>query len=368
MFGKVQEDSFQSIFDMSLDEALNGDRLAGSSSSKLSLGVVGSSTQLGHMGNGNFPQIRQSEALSANLVASLLALQKQQQQQQQQINSQHSPSSPGAWGNNSWGIRGNGVPESPTSSISSFDSMIQRGRQQFDTESDSSSSSSSSGSSSGNKSCAVPINSSRYKTEMCRPYQENGTCKYGDKCQFAHGLTELRTISRHPKYKTDLCRTYHSSGFCPYGPRCHFIHNLDEQQQAVASPPGLSNGGDMMHQQHRQTKSAEKENCQGAQQLPAQLPMFQSPRSTSTQAGSNQQEAVIRSAAAQMMGMMKGELSGKHQQLLYQQQQQLARSNESSALQQQLFGASAAASNHHQQQQQQPRLQSRLPVFSTLYN
>lgn len=74
--------------------------------------------------------------------------------------------------------------------------------------------------------------SSRYKTEMCRPYQDEGVCKYGDKCQFAHGQEELRSVQRHPKYKTDLCRTYHKKGFCPYGPRCHFIHDLAEYQPA----------------------------------------------------------------------------------------------------------------------------------------
>ena len=69
----------------------------------------------------------------------------------------------------------------------------------------------------------------RYKTELCRPYEENGACKYGDKCQFAHGRAELRPVVRHPKYKTDLCKTYHTTGLCPYGPRCHFIHNDDER-------------------------------------------------------------------------------------------------------------------------------------------
>ncbi|ESO06450.1 hypothetical protein HELRODRAFT_64152, partial [Helobdella robusta] len=68
----------------------------------------------------------------------------------------------------------------------------------------------------------------RYKTELCRPYEENGSCKYGDKCQFAHGKHELRSLVRHPKYKTDLCKTYHTTGLCPYGPRCHFIHNDEE--------------------------------------------------------------------------------------------------------------------------------------------
>lgn len=71
----------------------------------------------------------------------------------------------------------------------------------------------------------------RYKTELCRTYEENGCCRYGDKCQFAHGIGELRSVVRHPKYKTDLCRTFHTTGFCPYGARCHFIHGENEQQQ-----------------------------------------------------------------------------------------------------------------------------------------
>lgn len=91
--------------------------------------------------------------------------------------------------------------------------------------------------------------SSRYKTELCRPFEENGTCKYGDKCQFAHGIHEVRQLSRHPKYKTELCRTFHTIGFCPYGPRCHFIHNADEKRSSSGnrmspvgppSPPSLT--------------------------------------------------------------------------------------------------------------------------------
>lgn len=75
----------------------------------------------------------------------------------------------------------------------------------------------------------------RYKTELCRPYEENGTCRYGSKCQFAHGMAELRSVVRHPKYKTDLCKTFHTTGLCPYGPRCHFIHNDDERRSSESS-------------------------------------------------------------------------------------------------------------------------------------
>lgn len=74
----------------------------------------------------------------------------------------------------------------------------------------------------------ISVLSIRYKTELCRPFEEAGECKYGEKCQFAHGMHELRNLQRHPKYKTELCRTFHSVGFCPYGPRCHFVHNAEE--------------------------------------------------------------------------------------------------------------------------------------------
>jgi len=71
----------------------------------------------------------------------------------------------------------------------------------------------------------LTVDMRRYKTELCRAYEERGLCRYGERCQFAHGVAELRALQRHPKYKTELCRTYHTSGFCPYGARCHFVHN-----------------------------------------------------------------------------------------------------------------------------------------------
>uniref|UniRef100_A0A1A8IMQ4 mRNA decay activator protein ZFP36 n=3 Tax=Nothobranchius kuhntae TaxID=321403 RepID=A0A1A8IMQ4_NOTKU len=81
--------------------------------------------------------------------------------------------------------------------------------------------------------------SSRYKTELCRSFTENGLCKYGGKCQFAHGSEELRDLNRHPKYKTEPCRTFHTIGFCPYGIRCHFIHNNEEENKHASSRSSL---------------------------------------------------------------------------------------------------------------------------------
>lgn len=64
-----------------------------------------------------------------------------------------------------------------------------------------------------------------YKTEMCRNWEERGSCRYGNKCQFAHSDAELRKVTHHPKYKTEICKTFWQNGTCPYGKRCCFIHN-----------------------------------------------------------------------------------------------------------------------------------------------
>jgi len=63
-----------------------------------------------------------------------------------------------------------------------------------------------------------------YKTELCRSFADTGCCKYGHKCQFAHGQHELRPVLRHPKYKTEICKSFATTGQCSYGARCRFIH------------------------------------------------------------------------------------------------------------------------------------------------
>lgn len=77
-----------------------------------------------------------------------------------------------------------------------------------------------------------------YKTELCRSFQETGNCRYGSKCQFAHGKQELRPVIRHPKYKTEVCKTFHTIGTCPYGKRCRFIHSrkVDAPNQTLQQP------------------------------------------------------------------------------------------------------------------------------------
>ncbi|GAV90120.1 zf-CCCH domain-containing protein [Cephalotus follicularis] len=71
------------------------------------------------------------------------------------------------------------------------------------------------------------------KTELCNKWQEIGTCPYGDHCQFAHGINELRPIIRHPRYKTQVCRMILAGTTCPYGHRCHFRHSLTNQERML---------------------------------------------------------------------------------------------------------------------------------------
>jgi butyrate response factor 1 len=71
------------------------------------------------------------------------------------------------------------------------------------------------------------VDKTKYKTEMCKNWIEVGLCRYGNKCQFAHGGKEL--LGKAPpvnniKYKSKTCSTFNEHLFCPYGQRCLFKH------------------------------------------------------------------------------------------------------------------------------------------------
>ncbi|KAI8325053.1 hypothetical protein GQ54DRAFT_244471, partial [Martensiomyces pterosporus] len=73
-----------------------------------------------------------------------------------------------------------------------------------------------------------------YKTEPCQNWAMYGTCRYGNLCKFAHGMTEQRSRLRHPKYKTSLCKDF-PLGKCTFGVRCNFAHSLDELRISLSS-------------------------------------------------------------------------------------------------------------------------------------
>ncbi|XP_057469677.1 zinc finger CCCH domain-containing protein 14-like [Actinidia eriantha] len=78
-------------------------------------------------------------------------------------------------------------------------------------------------------------NQGMFKTELCNKWQETGKCPYGDNCQFAHGIMELRPVIRHPRYKTEVCRMVLAGDTCPYGHRCHFRHSLTDQEKLLGT-------------------------------------------------------------------------------------------------------------------------------------
>ena len=67
----------------------------------------------------------------------------------------------------------------------------------------------------------------KYKTELCKYYEINGYCKYGDSCAYAHGIENLRSkVTNTTYYRTKKCVQFFENGFCPYGNRCQFAHQL----------------------------------------------------------------------------------------------------------------------------------------------
>ena len=67
----------------------------------------------------------------------------------------------------------------------------------------------------------------KYKTELCKYYEINGYCKYGDKCAYAHGKENLRSkVTNTTAYRTKKCSQFYEQGYCPYGNRCQFAHQL----------------------------------------------------------------------------------------------------------------------------------------------
>jgi hypothetical protein len=67
----------------------------------------------------------------------------------------------------------------------------------------------------------------KYKTELCKYYEINGYCKYGDKCAYAHGKENLRSkVTNSTSYRTRKCVQFFENGYCPYGNRCQFAHQV----------------------------------------------------------------------------------------------------------------------------------------------
>ena len=70
-------------------------------------------------------------------------------------------------------------------------------------------------------------NQKKYRTELCKYYEINGRCKFGENCIFAHGKNNLReNLCKKSGYKKRPCVNFFDKGFCMYGNRCQFSHDL----------------------------------------------------------------------------------------------------------------------------------------------
>jgi len=80
--------------------------------------------------------------------------------------------------------------------------------------------------------CKTPTNAKKsndfkvkYKTEKCKFWEINHSCRYGDNCAFAHGNSEMKhKITTPSRFKTKKCKQFYENGFCSYGNRCQFRH------------------------------------------------------------------------------------------------------------------------------------------------
>ncbi|KAL4446077.1 hypothetical protein ABPG74_021616 [Tetrahymena malaccensis] len=92
----------------------------------------------------------------------------------------------------------------------------------------------------------------KYKTALCRNYL-NSQCNRNSGCHFAHGSEELRAVSENSNffaeveksntdylskwpsniptnYKTTLCKFYEQVGTCKYDQNCNFAHGDHEKR------------------------------------------------------------------------------------------------------------------------------------------
>lgn len=70
------------------------------------------------------------------------------------------------------------------------------------------------------------LKDSKFKTEMCKNWEKQGSCPYNNKCRFAHGKNELMIKEINASiHKVKDCYTFFKYGYCLYGRRCCYRHD-----------------------------------------------------------------------------------------------------------------------------------------------
>eukprot|EP00747_Dinoflagellata_sp_TGD_P060126 gnl/TRDRNA2_/TRDRNA2_151887_c0_seq3.p1 gnl/TRDRNA2_/TRDRNA2_151887_c0~~gnl/TRDRNA2_/TRDRNA2_151887_c0_seq3.p1 ORF type:complete len:404 (+),score=46.01 gnl/TRDRNA2_/TRDRNA2_151887_c0_seq3:60-1271(+) len=87
---------------------------------------------------------------------------------------------------------------------------------------------------------------SNIKTQMCRFFEQSGTCSRGAQCTFAHGVHEIGmprgegVPGAGNTVKMDMCKFFESNGICARGANCNYAHGADEIGTPTAA--GASSG------------------------------------------------------------------------------------------------------------------------------
>ncbi|MBA0855699.1 hypothetical protein Goshw_017597 [Gossypium schwendimanii] len=84
-----------------------------------------------------------------------------------------------------------------------------------------------------------------YKSEICRAWEEFGHCRYGSKCQFAHGKEEVRPacLPFKTKFEAQIYKSYAStvSNACSSKPR--LLHPVTETAAFITQKDSFANPG-----------------------------------------------------------------------------------------------------------------------------
>ncbi|XVE49591.1 hypothetical protein DITRI_Ditri01bG0094200 [Diplodiscus trichospermus] len=88
-----------------------------------------------------------------------------------------------------------------------------------------------------------------YKSEICRIWEEFGHCRYGSKCQFAHGKEEIRPscFTFRSKSEAQMHKSYGSTASCTYGSISRSLHPVRETA-AIITPKDSSTRPDYTSQ------------------------------------------------------------------------------------------------------------------------
>ena len=93
----------------------------------------------------------------------------------------------------------------------------------------------------------VNQNPQKYKTILCKHFSSSKGCSFGDKCNFAHGVSDIRSSNgfspqqslpqnnlqnkkglNAQNYKIVKCKYFEKDGSCRYGSLCTFAHGDED--------------------------------------------------------------------------------------------------------------------------------------------